>query len=111
MTLAAHPKTVGCQKGLPLLTRRETRLIRWGVAIVSLGLSLGFWIPAFHPPESSHGPICKWYEAGNRSHFFQQLGLGFIPLMVGGTVFIWLQRRGRSLDSQPQRPAESGSSR
>ena len=48
--------------------------------------------PAFSPPESSRGPRCEWYEAGNRSHFFEQLGLGCIPFAVGIAAEVALRR-------------------
>jgi len=66
--------------------------VTWGAGIVFVGLALGFWMPAFSPPESSHGPRCKWYEAGNRSHFLQQLGLGCIPFVMGIAAVVALRR-------------------
>lgn len=77
------------------MTTREAWVVKWGAAVICLGLALGFWVPAFHPPESAQGPRCEWYEAGNRMHFAQQMVLGCIPLVLYATGFFVLRRRRR----------------
>ncbi|MHC4250507.1 MAG: hypothetical protein ACYS9X_15370 [Planctomycetota bacterium] len=75
------------------MTRRETRFVKWVLAVVGLALALGFSVPAFLPPGTAHGPRCRWYEAGNRKHFVQQIGLGFVPLAVCGVALGLLRSR------------------
>jgi hypothetical protein len=75
------------------LTRRETKVLKLGLAVVGLALAFGFWVPAFLPPESAHGPRCRWYERGNRKHLVQQIGLGFVPLAVCGVALGLLRSR------------------
>jgi len=75
-----------------MLTRRETKLVTWGAGIVFAGLALGFWMPAFSPPESSRGRRYAWYEAGNRSHLLGQLALGCIPFVIGIAAVTALRR-------------------
>jgi len=69
------------------------------VAFLTLVAVVGLVPPAFKPPETSHGPVCEWWEDGNRRHMIEQFGMALGALTVGSILF-WLLRRKPRIDKE-----------